>query len=92
MKRDNLNESYRVMLEEHYKDVLDKFALLNTKLGDDILAKCKAKMDSEDGPYDDRLKETIRYLEHEEDKHKDLFTLHVKEEELTLTSHHEKFS
>ena len=91
MKRKNLNEAYRVMLEDHYMNVLDKFALLNTKLGDNILAKCKAKMDSDDGKYDDRLKETIRYLKHEEGKHKDLFTLHVKEEELSLTSNHEKF-
>ena len=89
MKRKNLNESYRVILEEYYKDILDKFALLNSKLGDDILAKCKAKMDSEDdGPYDDRLKETIKYLEHEQGKHKDLFTVRVKEEKPELTPRH----
>jgi len=78
--------------EDYYLDLLDKFALLNNKLGDDILAKCKAKMDSEDGPYDERLKESVRYLEHEKDKHNDLFTIHVKEEELSLTPHHDKFS
>ena len=46
-------------------------------------------MDSEDdGPYDDRLKETIKYLEHEQGKHKDLFTVRVKEEKPELTPHH----
>lgn len=100
LKRENLNEAYRVMLEDHCKDLLDTFALLNNKVGNDILLKCKAKMDSEDDPYDNRLKETVKYLYHETDTHKDiLFEAHKSvmvgpddiEEHLKLTPHHEKF-